>query len=240
MSQWGLDYVVVTSVDRDDVHDHGSSHISETVRQLKAKTPHLLVEVLTPDFGGVVERVNEVALSGLDVFAHNVETVERLTPRVRDRRAGYHQTMSVLQAAKAANPALVTKSSIMLGLGETDDEILQTLRDLRQHGVDVVTFGQYLQPTKRHLKVADYVTPEAFDRWRDAAQALGFLYVASGPLVRAGASFVRFVPRRRRLPTCGGGGVDRGFRGEPRARAGRKPRTSPDRSRVGGDGGVDM
>ena len=202
VNQWGLDYVVVTSVDRDDVHDHGSSHISETVRQLKLKTPHLLVEVLTPDFGGVVERVNEVALSGLDVFAHNVETVERLTPRVRDRRAGYQQTMNVLQAAKAANPALVTKSSIMLGLGETDDEILQTLRDLRKHGVDVVTFGQYLQPTKRHLKVADYVTPEAFDRWRDAAQALGFLYVASGPLVRssyrAGELFVKNVLRGRK------------------------------------------
>ena len=110
--------------------------------------------------------------------------------------------MNVLQAAKAANPALVTKSSIMLGLGETDDEILQTLRDLRKHGVDVVTFGQYLQPTKRHLKVADYVTPEAFDRWRDAAQALGFLYVASGPLVRssyrAGELFVKNVLRGRK------------------------------------------
>lgn len=199
---WGLDYVVVTSVDRDDVHDHGAGHICETVKELKLKTPHLLVEVLTPDFGGELKRVHAVAHSGLDVFAHNIETVERLTPRVRDRRAGYRQTLAVLQAAKEANPVLVTKSSIMLGLGETDDEILQTLRDLRSHGVDVVTFGQYLQPTKRHLKVTDYVTPEQFDRWKDAADAMGFLYVASGPLVRssyrAGELFVKNVLRGRK------------------------------------------
>jgi len=195
VAAWGLDYVVITSVDRDDVPDHGSSHVAGTVRELKKADEALLVEVLCPDFGGDLQRIETVARSGLEVFAHNVETVERLTPAVRDRRAGYRQTMDVLRAAKQFVPSLVTKSSIMLGLGETDDEVRQCLRDLREAGVDVVTFGQYLQPTKRHLKVREYVTPEKYDEWKAEAEALGFLYVASGPLVRssyrAGELFVK-------------------------------------------------
>lgn len=163
--------------------------------------PHILVEALTPDFQGHLPHVEELATSGLDVFAHNVETVERLTPFVRDRRAKYRQTLSVLKHAKAAG-ARVTKTSIMLGLGEQEEEVLQTLRgqctshfpgsfrltlspDLRDADVDVVTFGQYMRPTKRHLKVERYLTPEEFERWQKAAEGMGFLYVASGPLVRS-------------------------------------------------------
>ncbi|EGB06409.1 hypothetical protein AURANDRAFT_29425 [Aureococcus anophagefferens] len=184
VAEWGLDYVVITSVDRDDVHDHGSGHIAETVKELKLANENLLVEVLSPDFGGDLARVETVAHSGLNVFAHNIETVERLTPLVRDRRAGYRQTLDVLRHAKAS-AGVLTKTSIMLGFGEADDEIRATLADLRAAGVDVVTFGQYLQPTKRHLKVKEYVTPEKFDAWKDEADAMGFLYVASGPLVRS-------------------------------------------------------
>ncbi|KAH8093510.1 lipoate synthase [Aureococcus anophagefferens] len=184
VAEWGLDYVVITSVDRDDVHDHGSGHIAETVKELKLANENLLVEVLSPDFGGDLARVETVAHSGLNVFAHNIETVERLTPLVRDRRAGYRQTLDVLRHAKAS-AGVLTKTSIMLGFGEADDEIRATLADLRDAGVDVVTFGQYLQPTKRHLKVKEYVTPEKFDAWKDEADAMGFLYVASGPLVRS-------------------------------------------------------
>jgi len=201
VAKWGLDYVVITSVDRDDVEDQGASHVAATVRELKASNPDLLVEVLTPDFRGEARLVETVAGSGLDVFAHNVETVERLTPRVRDRRAAYRQSLDVLRVAKRTRPDLVTKTSLMLGLGETDDEIAQCLLDLRANAVDVVTFGQYLQPTKAHLKVHEYVTPDKFDHWQREAERLGFLYVASGPLVRssyrAGEFFVANVLRTR-------------------------------------------
>lgn len=202
VSQWGLGYVVLTSVDRDDLPDQGSSHIAETISLLKKKQPDLLVECLTPDFSGRHELIDRVALSGLDVFAHNVETVESLQSRVRDHRAGYRQTLNVLERAKHTVPSLVTKTSIMLGVGETDEEIRQTLRDLRQSDVDVVTFGQYLRPTKRHMKVQKYVTPEAFEEWQREAEALGFKYVASGPLVRssykAGEFFLENMIREQR------------------------------------------
>ncbi len=182
--------------------DAGASHLSETVQHLKRLKPSLLVEVLTPDFGGNADLVKIMATSGLDVFAHNLETVERCTPRVRDRRAGYHQTLDVLRAAKAACPTLITKTSLMLGVGEKPDEIRQTLKDCREAGVDVVTFGQYLRPSKRHLPVAEYVTPEAFEQWREEAEGMGFLYVASGPLVRssykAGELFLENVIKQRK------------------------------------------
>jgi len=176
---------VLTSVDRDDVPDQGASHFAATVRGLKRRAPSLLVECLTPDFRGEMNLVDEIATSGLDVYAHNVETVERLQRRVRDHRAGYSQSLQVLARAKATAPGLVTKTSLMLGLGETHDEILRTLDDLRAHDVDVVTFGQYLRPTRRHIAVKEYVTPEAFDEWRSIAEGKGFKYVASGPLVRS-------------------------------------------------------
>lgn len=206
VAKWGLDYVVITSVDRDDVADQGASHVAQTVVELKKANPDLLVEVLSPDFQGKKDLVDAVAGSGLNVFAHNVETVERLTPRVRDRRAGYQQSLDVLEIAKQNNRRehsrdLLTKTSLMLGLGETDDEIDRCLQQLRDVDVDIVTFGQYLQPTKNHLKVQEYVTPEKFEYWRERAESMGFLYVASGPLVRssykAGEFFVKNVLRSR-------------------------------------------
>ena len=185
VASWGMDYIVITSVDRDDVVDQGASHIAKTVRMMKEKKPELLIEVLTPDFSGNLEHVKEVAMSGLNVFAHNVETVERLSPQVRDRRAGYQQSLDVLRAAAEARPGLITKTSIMMGLGETDEEVHQFLRDIQSAGVQVVTFGQYLRPSKRHLKVQEYVTPEKFDEWGQVGRDMGFRYVASGPMVRS-------------------------------------------------------
>jgi len=201
VAEWGLDYVVLTSVDRDDLEDAGSAHIASTIRQIKMRKPELMVECLTPDFAGRLASVEEVADSGLDVFAHNVETVERLTPFVRDRRATYRQTLAVHKHAKDFKPSLVTKSSIMLGLGETDEEVEQTMLDLRDVGVDCLTLGQYMQPTKRHLKVREYVTPAKFAEWEEVGKKLGFLYTASGPLVRssykAGEFFIKNIIQKR-------------------------------------------
>eukprot|EP00471_Norrisiella_sphaerica_P013104 CAMPEP_0184499534 /NCGR_PEP_ID=MMETSP0113_2-20130426/41733_1 /TAXON_ID=91329 /ORGANISM="Norrisiella sphaerica, Strain BC52" /LENGTH=351 /DNA_ID=CAMNT_0026887463 /DNA_START=147 /DNA_END=1202 /DNA_ORIENTATION=- len=183
--RWGLDYVVLTSVDRDDLNDGGASHMAECIQRLKDTEDPPLVECLTPDFAGNLEHVEIVAKSGLDVFAHNLETVEALQAKVRDRRANYKQSLSVLRHVKECVPEMVTKTSLMLGCGETDEEIHQTLVALRENGVDVVTFGQYLRPSKKHMKVANYVTPDQFQHWQDEAEKLGFLYVASGPLVRS-------------------------------------------------------
>lgn len=183
--RWGLDYVVLTSVDRDDVEDGGASHIAKTVRRLKSTAKGPLVEVLTPDFLGNKEHIQLVADSGLDVYAHNIETVEALQGVVRDHRAGYAQTLGVLEHVKALHPNKITKTSIMLGCGETPEQIRQTMVDLRNVGVDVVTFGQYLRPSRNHMKVREYVTPEAFEGWQKEGEAMGFLYVASGPMVRS-------------------------------------------------------
>jgi len=197
VAQWGLDYVVLTSVDRDDLPDAGAAHIAETIRQLKLEKPSLLVECLSPDFAGNESCVEAVASSGLDVFAHNIETVERLTPFVRDPRAKYRQTLAVLDHAKKVSPGLVTKTSIMLGLGEKDEEVRTTMEELREVGVDCVTLGQYMQPTKRHLKVQEYVTPAKFAMWEQVGKEMGFLYTASGPLVRssykAGEFFIKNI-----------------------------------------------
>ncbi|GAA5927630.1 lipoate synthase [Sporobolomyces koalae] len=185
ISRWGVGYIVMTSVDRDDIADGGASHFAETIRRTKQKAPQILVEALTGDFQGDAAAITLVAQSGLDVYAHNMETVESRTPYVRDPRAKYRQSLEVLRVAKAAQPGLITKTSIMLGVGETDEEVMQTLRDLRANNVDVVTFGQYMRPTKRHMKVSSYVTPEKFDYWGKQAEEHGFLYWASGPLVRS-------------------------------------------------------
>jgi len=182
--KWGLDYVVLTSVDRDDLEDQGSNHFRQVIQKLKEKKPDLLVEALTPDFQGNQILIHALATSGLDVFAHNVETVKRLTPKVRDRRANYDQSLGVLKYAKTVGNCL-TKTSLMLGLGESEEDLMTTLEDLRAIDVDVVTFGQYLQPTRRHLPVKKYVTPEEFDEWKIKAEKMGFKYVASGPLVRS-------------------------------------------------------
>ena len=180
-----LKYVVVTSVDRDDLADGGASHYAACIRAIKRRNPNTAVEALTPDFQGVLQDVATVVDSGLDVFAQNIETVRRLTHPVRDPRAGYEQTLDVLAHAKQRRPAVLTKSSLMLGLGETDAEIEETLTDLRAAGVDIVTLGQYLRPTVNHLPVERYVTPAEFDRYRESALARGFLECVSGPLVRS-------------------------------------------------------
>lgn len=201
ISRWGLGYVVLTTVDRDDLIDGGSHHLAETVRRIKQKAPNTLVETLAGDFRGDLQAVDVMAQSGLDVYAHNLETVENLTPHVRDRRATYRQSLAVLDRAKQTVPTLITKTSLMLGLGETEEEVLNTLKDLREIKCDVVTFGQYMRPTKRHMKVVEYVTPEKFEFWKEKALKMGFLYCASGPLVRssykAGESFIENVLRKR-------------------------------------------
>ncbi|GAA5808269.1 hypothetical protein MFLAVUS_001657 [Mucor flavus] len=205
IKRWGLDYVVLTSVDRDDLADGGSNHFAETIRKIKQKAPHILVECLTGDFRGNLEGVANVAVSGLDVYAHNIETVEALTPFVRDRRATFRQSLSVLKHVKVVNPAMITKTSIMLGCGETDEEVQQTLEELRKIDVDCVTLGQYMRPTKRHMKVHEYVTPEKFKHWETTGMNMGFKYVASGPLVRssykAGEFFIgNILKGRKGLP----------------------------------------
>jgi lipoic acid synthetase len=181
----GLRYVVLTSVDRDDLADGGAAHYAACVRAIKRRNPSTAVEALTPDFQGVLADVATVVDSGIEVFAQNIETVRRLTHPVRDPRAGYEQTLAVLAHAKRHRPAVLTKSSLMLGLGESADEIDEALADLRAAGVDIVTLGQYLRPTLNHLPVQRYVAPADFDRYRERALARGFLECVAGPLVRS-------------------------------------------------------
>jgi lipoyl synthase len=178
-------YIVLTSVNRDDLPDGGAAHYAACIRAIKEKSPQTAVEALTPDFQGVLADVEIVVGSGLEVFAQNIETVRRLTHPVRDARASYEQTLHVLAHAKRHNPAVLTKSSLMLGLGETDEEIVQTLDDLRAANVDIVTLGQYLRPTANHLRIERFVTPAEFDRYRELALERGFLECVSGPLVRS-------------------------------------------------------
>jgi lipoyl synthase len=180
-----LRYVVLTSVDRDDLPDGGAGHYAACVRAIKELNPHTAVEALTPDFRGVLADVATVVDSGIEVFAQNIETVRRLTHPVRDPRAGYEQTLNVLRHAKEHRAELLTKSSLMLGLGESDAEIETTLGELRAAGVDLLTLGQYLRPTLHHLPVERFVTPAEFDHYRARALALGFLECVSGPLVRS-------------------------------------------------------
>src|SRR5215831_4013225 len=180
-----LKYVVLTSVDRDDLPDGGASHYAACVRAIRRRNPDTAVEALTPDFQGVLRDVSTVVDSGIEVFAQNIETVRRLTHPVRDPRAGYEQTLRVLAHAKSHSPRILTKSSLMLGLGETDAEIAQTLDDLRAARVDIVTLGQYLRPTVHHLPVQRFVTPAEFDGYRQWALGRGFLECVSGPLVRS-------------------------------------------------------
>ena len=181
----GLKYVVITSVDRDDLDDGGAAHYAACVREIKTLNPDTAVEALTPDFNGNHQHVRTVVDSGLEVFAQNVETVERLTHPVRDPRAGYEQTIDVLRFAKAHRPDVLTKTSLMLGLGEQDDEILRTMDDLRAANVDILTLGQYLRPTPNHLAVERFVTPEAFEAYRQEGLDRGFIEVVAGPMVRS-------------------------------------------------------
>jgi lipoic acid synthetase len=184
VARLGLDYIVVTSVDRDDLPDGGAGHFAEAIRRLK-EIPGLLVEVLTPDFQGDPEAIRTVGRAGPDVFANNIETVRRLTPVVRDAKAGYDQTLGVLVRMKREFPRVVTKSSIMVGLGETEAEVGETMQDLRANGVEILTLGQYLRPSAWHLPVLEWVSPARFAAYRERGLALGFRYVAAGPLVRS-------------------------------------------------------
>lgn len=180
-----LQYVVLTSVDRDDLIDGGANHYAETIKAIKQRTPATKVEALTGDFQGKLDDVKIVLNSGVDVFAQNVETVERLTHPVRDPRASYQQTLDVLAFAKQYRPDVITKTSLMLGFGETEDELIKTMDDLRAINVDVLTLGQYLQPTRRHLPVERYIPPEEFEKYRQIGLKKGFFEVASGPFVRS-------------------------------------------------------
>jgi lipoyl synthase len=179
-----LDYIVVTSVDRDDLPDGGAAHFAEAIRRLK-EIPGLLVEVLTPDFQGDPVAVRAVGEAAPDVFANNLETVRRLTPIVRDAKATFDQTLGVLARMKREFPRVVTKSSVMVGLGETEAEVEDAMRELRGAGVEILTLGQYLRPSAWHLPVVEFVTPEKFRAYRELGERLGFRYVASGPLVRS-------------------------------------------------------
>jgi lipoic acid synthetase len=180
-----LKYVVLTSVDRDDLPDGGAAHFAQTISMIKALSPSVCIEALIPDFGGDFVELQTVVQAAPDVIGHNLETTEPLTPKVRDPRASYHQSLTVLERVKRLNGRVLTKSSLMLGLGEQEEEVLQTLRDLRAVGTDFLTLGQYLRPSPRNLSVVEYVTPERFGHYQKVAEGLGFLYVASGPLVRS-------------------------------------------------------
>jgi lipoic acid synthetase len=199
----GLEYIVVTSVNRDDRPDGGASHFAHAITALRRESPKTIVEVLIPDFQGVASSLDTIAVARPHVVAHNLETVERLTPRVRDRRATYRQSLKVLEYLKGRPEKLYTKSSLMVGLGETDEELLQACRDLRSVGVDVLTFGQYLQPSQYHLRVERFAPPEKFEELKARAEEMGFLYVASGPLVRssyrAAEFFMKGLMERERL-----------------------------------------
>lgn len=198
----GLKYVVITSVDRDDLPDGGASHFAATIKAIKQHDPEVIVEVLIPDFQGNIDDIKKVVEAGPEVVAHNIETTEPLTSRVRDPRATYAQSLEVLRTIKGLNPKGYSKSSIMLGLGETESDLMKTMQDLREVDVDILTLGQYLRPSKGHIPVSEYVSPERFEHCKQIAEELGFLYVASGPFVRssyrAGEFFVEALIHKNR------------------------------------------
>lgn len=189
-----LTYIVLTSVDRDDLPDGGADHFGRTVEEIKKRSPQMLVEVLVSDFKGDLKAMERIVASGADVIAHNLETVERLTKRVRDPRCGYRQSLSVLAHVKKIKPKAYTKSSIMVGLGETREEMSQAMDDLREAGVDILTIGQYLRPSQKHLPVEEFLPPAVFKEYEEMGLAKGFKFVPSGPLVRssyrAGEKFI--------------------------------------------------
>ena len=185
IKKMSLKYAVLTSVNRDDLADGGARHYSNTIKAVKEVCPKVMVEALTPDFEGKNRSISILLSSNLDVFAQNIETVERLTLRVRDPRAGYQQTLSVLEKAKKFNPDVLTKTSLMLGLGETTKEIQSTMVDAYSVGVEILTLGQYLRPTLNHLPVERYIPPEEFLHYKNIAKEIGFKEVASGPMVRS-------------------------------------------------------
>jgi lipoic acid synthetase len=185
IKKWGLNYVVITSVCRDDLEDGGAGHIAKTIEMIRSHCPRTLVEALIPDFRGDEGAISKVVAAGPNVISHNIETVARLSPNVRDTRATYSQSLLVLKKIKDLDSKVYTKSSLMLGLGEQEDEVFDALSDLRSIKVSILTIGQYLQPSSRHLPVVRYITPEMFNWFAQEAKRMGFAYVASGPLVRS-------------------------------------------------------
>lgn len=202
VGEMGVDYIVMTMVDRDDLPDGGAAHVGRCVHTIKEQNPEVMLEALVGDFHGDLKLVEQIAATPLSVYAHNIECVERITPRVRDRRATYAQSLRTLEhVTKWTNGRLLTKSSIMLGLGEEEAEVRQTLRDLRSAGVSAVTLGQYLQPSRTRLKVSRYAHPTEFEMWEKEAMEMGFLYCASGPMVRssyrAGEYYIKSIVKQR-------------------------------------------
>jgi lipoic acid synthetase len=191
-----LKHVVITAVARDDLTDGGANHFAETIQAIRVLDPEIVIEVLTPDFNGKETSLQRVLEARPDIFNHNLETVERLTPVVRSR-AKYRLSLEVLRRAKEVDPGAVTKSGIMLGLGETETELFEALDDLRQAHVQVLTLGQYLRPTPDHLPVVEYIRPEVFGLYKRVAEQKGFEYVASGPLVRSSYHAADYKPKRR-------------------------------------------
>lgn len=185
IAKLSLRYVVLTMVDRDDLLDGGAAHVAQTIAELRERCPELIIEALVGDFGGRKRDLDSLFQSAPDVFAHNIEVTRRLTPKIRDQRCDYELSLDVLRYAKERASGRYVKSSIMVGIGETDDEVVETMADLRKAGVDIVTLGQYLRPTPKHAPVERYVEPETFARYEREANALGFAFVASGPLVRS-------------------------------------------------------
>ena len=196
-----LKYVVITSVDRDDLPDGGASHFASTIRAVRERAPNVLIEVLIPDFNGILSDIQKVVNAEPHVIAHNIETTESLTPKIRDPRATYHQSLNVLRTLKEMNPKIYSKSSIMLGLGETGTGLKKTMDDLRKAQVDILTLGQYLRPSQGHIPIVEYISPDRFEQYKSQAEALGFLYVAAGPFVRssyrAGEFFIESLLRSR-------------------------------------------
>jgi len=199
----GLRYVVITSVDRDDLAYGGADHFASTIRAIKERDQNVIAEVLIPDFQGNLDDVKKVVDARPEVVAHNLETTKPLTPKVRDSRATYEQSLRVLDSIKGFNPSVYTKSSIMLGLGEKEGDLISAMEDLRAAHVDILTLGQYLRPSKGHIPVNEFVSPEKFEEYKQLAEKLGFLYVASGPFVRssyrAGEFFLEALIRRKNL-----------------------------------------
>ncbi|MDH2901418.1 MAG: lipoyl synthase [archaeon] len=202
LKQMNLNYVVLTSVDRDDLKDGGAKHFAKTILETRKSCPEILIEVLTPDFQGNLDDIKVVVEAHPDVFAHNIETVERLQSVARDRRANYRQSLKVLKSVTHMDDSIYTKSSIMLGLGERDDEVIQSMKDLREIDVDILSIGQYLRPSSWHLAVQEYVSPSKFEEFKEIGESLGFKFVAAGPLVRtsyrAGEFFIENLVRQER------------------------------------------
>ena len=202
IEKWGLKYVVITSVCRDDLPDGGANHIAKTIKTVKTQCPQTIVEPLIPDFQGNQYALEKIIGSGPEVISHNIETVARLSPLIRDPRATYEQSLRLLEMIKDIDRKIYTKSSIMLGLGETEAEVMQAAKDLRSAEVDIVSMGQYLQPTARHLPVKEYISPEKFESYKRRIEKMGFVYIVAGPFVRssykAGELFTKNVISRRR------------------------------------------